>query len=399
MIAISNDLKSLFLYVSPNFYESFFFNTLNYLIILISLLFFYKKKNININIFVILAFLSLTPFVLNNVIFDWHRFPDQSKYLNQSRELRENFLFFYKDIVLNKINYFFASLVIFNLETFSSIGFINRFCFNLLIIFLIKKKSVNEISVFLLLLYPSIIFQSSISLKDVYILILNIIYLYFLIKNKVSYRFCGLLISLLLLFSIAPENFFLTILVTFLYLFYKINNFNFKLIILFILIIFIIFYSFNEFFFNIINNNIIKILDDRRRGYFVENFGLYKDSFSPEIYKNYYSLTNLDFLKIVLLLKHFIYFLIAPLIIVKLDTFSLLMFVDEIFILLVLFYSYIKFKKNNKKIYFFWIFIILINSFFYSLIIFNEGTMFRYRFIFLSYSIFAMNLELINKKT
>jgi hypothetical protein len=396
MIPISNDLNSLLLYVSPDFYEGLIYNIFNYLIILISLLFFYKKKYINIYIYIILAVSSLTPFVLNNIFFDWHQFPDQSKYLNQSKELRQNFLFFYEEPILNKINYFFASLFFFNLETFSSIGFINRFCINLLIIYLIKKKAVNEISTCLLLFYPSIIFQSSISLKDIYIAILNIIYLYFLIKNKVSYRFCGLIITLFLLFNIGTEFFLLTILITFLYLFYKKADLKFFLIIFFLLIFFLFL---NYDFFNVIIKNTIEILNTRRRGYFLENFGLYKNNFTPVVYENYYSLSNLNFLSIIQLLKQFLYFLFSPLIFSKLSIFDLMMFADQIFIIIILIYSYIRFKKNDKKIFFFWIFIILVNTFIYSLFIFNEGTMFRYRFIFLVYSIFAMNLELINKKS
>ena len=392
MNQIDNDINSLFVWFSPDFYEGFVYNLYNYLIILISLLFFLKKKKINVNIFKILALCSLTPFILNNVIFDWHQFPDQSKFLNQSRELRNSFLIFYDQYVHLKINYFYASIFFFNLETFSSIGFINRFCFNLLIIFFIKKKSVNEISLLLLLFYPAIIFQSSISLKDICTFMLNIIYLYFLIKKKIKYRFFSLFIILFLLFNIGKEIFFLTIFLTLIYSLYK-NKLKYSLIVLFLLIIFYIlnFYIFNFDFINIIN--------EKRAGYFVENFGLYSDNFSPTIYKSYYDLNNLNFILIIQLLKQSLYFIFSPLLLTKLNLFNLILFIDQIFILLALFACYIKLRNYNKKIFLFWIFIILINSFIYSLFIFNEGTMFRYRFAFLVCAIFAMNLELINRKS
>ena len=392
MNQIDNNINSLFVWFSPDFYEGFVYNLYNYLIILISLLFFFKKKKINVNIFKILALCSLTPFILNNVIFDWHQFPDQSKYLNQSREIRNSFLIFYDQYVVFKINYFYASIFFFNLETFSSIGFINRFCFNLLIIFFIKKKSVNEISLLVLLFYPAIIFQSSISLKDIWTFMLNIIYLYFLIKKKIKYRFFSLFIILFLLFNIGKEIFFLTIFLTLIYSLYK-NKLKYSLIVLFLLIIFYIlnFYIFNFDFINIIN--------EKRAGYFVENFGLYSDNFSPTIYKSYYDLNNLNFIFIIELLKQSLYFIFSPLLLTKLNLFSLILLIDQIFILLALFACYIKLRNYNKKIFLFWIFIILINSFIYSLFIFNEGTMFRYRFAFLVCAIFAMNLELINRKS
>jgi hypothetical protein len=390
MNQIDNDIKSLYVWFSPDFYEGFIYNLFNYLIILISLLYFLKKKKININYFKILAFCSLTPFILNNVIFDWHQFPDQSKYLNQSRELRNSFLFLYDEHVKFKINYFYASTFFFNLETFASIGFINRFCYNLLIIFLINKKSVNNISTFVLLFCPSIIFHSSISLKDICIFILNIIYLYFLIKNKIKYRFCSLLLILFLLFNLGIEIFLLTIFLTLIYLLYK-NKLNFFLF----LFLFIIFYILNLYIFNL---DFISILNNKRAGYFVENFGLYKDSFSPIVYERFYDLNNLNFLIIIQLLKQFLYFIFAPLVFTKLNLFNLILYIDLIFILVTLFACYIKLRNYNKKIFFFWVFIILINSFIYSLFIFNEGTMFRYRYAILVYSIFAMNLELINRK-
>ena len=392
MNQIDNDINSLFVWFSPDFYEGFVYNLYNYLIILISLLFFLKKKKINVNIFKILALCSLTPFILNNVIFDWHQFPDQSKYLNQSRELRNSFLIFYDQYVPFKINYFYASIFFFNLETFSSIGFINRFCFNLLIIFFIKKKSVNEISLLVLLFYPSIIFQSSISLKDICTFMLNIIYLYFLIKKKIKYRYFSLLVILLLLFYIGKEIFFLTTFLTLIYSLYK-NKFKYSLIVLFL---FIIFYILNFYIFNF---DFINILNEKRLGYFLESFGLYNDNFSPIIYKSYYDLNNLNFLLIIQLLKQLLYFIFSPLLLSKLNLFNLILFIDQIFILLALFACYIKLRNYNKKIFFFWIFIILINSLIYSLFIFNEGTMFRYRFAFLVCAIFAMNLELINRKS
>jgi hypothetical protein len=205
-----------------------------------------------------------------------------------------------------------------------------------------------------------------------------------------------LFITLFLLFNIGTEFFLLTILITFFYLFYKKANLKFFLIIFFL---FIFFLYFNYDFFNAIIKNTIEILNTRRRGYFLENFGLYQNNLTPTFYENYYSLSNLNFLSTIQLLKQFLYFLFSPLILSKLSIFDLMMFADQIFIIIILIYCYIRFKKNNKKIFFFWVFIILVNSFIYSLFIFNEGTMFRYRFIFLVYSIFAMNLELINKKS
>ena len=112
----------------------------------ISLLVFYicKIYKINSKLTFVLFLSCYTPFLFNGFIFDWHIFPDQSKYIRQSSEFRgldfptEEFKLSIHRLGISKYIYSLSPVPF--IEGFKSIGFANRFILILLIIFLVKKK-------------------------------------------------------------------------------------------------------------------------------------------------------------------------------------------------------------------------------------------------------------------
>ena len=142
----------------------------------------------------------LSPFLFNGILIEWFIFPDQSKYVGSSR--------IYRDLGLdinNSYNYlinggnwkvvltglFYNLFPSTNFETYRSIGFINRFLFLLMVIFLINKKTLPLSVKILLLFSPSLAMYSSISLREILILVIMVFLIYNLFNKK--YLFSAIL--------------------------------------------------------------------------------------------------------------------------------------------------------------------------------------------------------------
>ena len=116
----------------------------NYSLLCLVFFFFYKKKLFNLNLFLILCVFMATPFLFNNLYFDWRITPDQSQYLAITNMIRSGDFSIYdydkswtKTIVSGYI-FSFSPLV--SIETFKSVGFLNRFFLLATTVYLFKKK-------------------------------------------------------------------------------------------------------------------------------------------------------------------------------------------------------------------------------------------------------------------
>ena len=134
-------------WLEPEFPINFFIDLSNYSILVLFLYLYYKfKTNINPIFFIISSLMMLTPFFINGFIIEWSLFPDQSKYVSSAKLIRENLLspktiFFFLAEEPGHIKVYFSSLIynlvpITSFETFKSIGFVNRFIFIFMLIFL-----------------------------------------------------------------------------------------------------------------------------------------------------------------------------------------------------------------------------------------------------------------------
>ena len=120
----------------------------NYTFFCLIFLYFNKQKLISNSLFLVLCLSLLTPFLFNNTLIPWHMNPDQSRYLSMANQFRENMSLdpFYSmnDQTGFKIiipGYLFSLSPLLSIETFKSIGFLNRFYLLGSLTFFLKKKN------------------------------------------------------------------------------------------------------------------------------------------------------------------------------------------------------------------------------------------------------------------
>ena len=87
----------------PQALEMLIYDLANYFIFFLIFYYLLKKNYIGEKLFIISSILLLTPFLFNGFMFDWTYLPDQSKYLNLSYRIRQDYL--------NPLNFFFAILL------------------------------------------------------------------------------------------------------------------------------------------------------------------------------------------------------------------------------------------------------------------------------------------------
>ena len=377
----------------PIFPYNIIFDLSNYLLISFIFLLLFKLKIIKRNLlYLSLIFLS-TPFLFNGFLFDWFYLPDQSKYLGQAYDYRETPTNFYDDsinsyaklkIALPSLFYAYSPIV--TLETYKGISLWNRALFLFTWIFFTKKKFIDEYNSLFMLLTPTLIFTSSIALRENLIILLMLWFLYFYYnKKKLS---LVIVITILLLIKIqALFTIFLFLILNYLIQENKIRIKTFIYLLFSLITISVIF-----------SEQIFEISNHFRHGFFTEEFGRYK-SLSGDLNYKYFELKpNLQFFQH--LYQGFTNFLISPFLKGEFTIFSFILFIEALFIY---FYLYLRIK-NNKKIYFYtlfkWVTILLISYLFYSIFIFNDGTIVRYKipitfFVFFGY--FANVKELKSK--
>ena len=375
-----NNKSNIDHWLEPDFPINYLLDLSNYCILIFLLYFFCKFYKINNFIFYVSCLLIATPFFFNGFLIDWHDFSDQSKYINGARNLRSNFFesivstSFFDKIFVTSLFYNMSPTT--NFETFRSIGFINRFIFILMILFFINKKYLSLNTLFICILSPSLMLYSSISLREILILTLMIFSIYnFLNKNYLI--FFILIVSLLL---IKFQNMLIVLFFCLLWNYIKIQNKKFAN---FILVI--IFVGLTPYFDNILEEiNLISL------GFFSEVYS-YETMFIEQHHQKY-TLSNLFYLIPV----KFIKFLISPFP----DLMSIkffLIFLENIIIYYLIyhefFFQYSKKNKNQKMVVKVWLTVLIFSLSLYSIIIFNHGTIHRYKIIILIFILIAFNIQ------
>ena len=219
-----------------------------------------------------------SPFFFNGLLIDWQMFPDQSKYISGSRFFRkvmydpQNLIEFLEDKVTRKVNIssiFYGLFPFVNFETYKSIGFINRFLYLFIIIFLSFKKNIPLNLKLFLIFSPSLTMYSSISLREILILFVMVFLTYLLLYKK----YFKVLLLTLFLSLIKIQN--LVLVYTPYLLSLSINRVKNVITFYLITFIFILLFYFNSdyIFFKI---NTVSF------GFFSETYGAYKSVFSNE---------------------------------------------------------------------------------------------------------------------
>ena len=366
-----DNVNSLFEFLFP---LNLFIDLVNGIFISALILFICKKNNISSALTIILFFSCFTPFLFNGLLIDWTVFPDQTKYIRRAAEMR-NF-----EITENNFNPRNLKLVITKgiymifpipfIEGFKSIGFANRFALLILIIFLVKKNF-DKYFILTLIFLPSIILYSSVSLRDSLIIVISILFFHYFFEKNYLLAF----LYLILLFFIKIQNaiFFLLIVVMFKALFnssFYSTKVRKNLRDLFLLsLIFIFVTNFND---------IMELFNTIRYGMYDEAYG------SGEGY------IDLNFKNFILIgISSLFYFLISPI-----NSFNsvtgIVLIIDTIILYSVVYYFFKKTYFKNKRLTFFWLLSLIGISFIYGLAIFNDGTIHRYKVVYVIPLIFAL---------
>ena len=359
-------------WVQPIFIYSIIYDFASYLILSSIFILIYKKKIISIKYLYINLIFLLTPFLFNGFLFDWSLFPDQSKYLELSYKIRENPQTFFeflnhssKDFKLFLSSLFFAFSPILSMETYVGISLYNRFLFLITLLFLFHKKFFDNYILILLIISPSLILYSSLALRDNLIIILVLWFLYFFYQKK--YFFLSITITLLILLRYPLIiNILIFFGVSSIVKYDRINNQNFIILFLVSTMLIILF-----------NNEIIDTLNFFRAGFFSEEYGRYQSMTQQSDFENFK--IDLSLRSMPLAIIGFFNFLIPPILKGKITLFYFVQFIETIFILL---FSYIRIKFQKKINYYIllkWLLIYFLSYFIYSLIIFNDGTIHRYK--------------------
>ena len=355
--------------------------------LLLSLVFFilYKKKILNnAQLLISIIFLS-TPFLFNGFLFDWSVMPDQSKYMTKSFRIRNdpslllNASIHDLKILVPSTLYAFSPIV--SLETYKGISLMNRALYLLSWIFFSNKRFLDKYNSILFLIIPSLVLYSSVALRDNLLILLMIWFLYFYYNQK--YLFVTFVSVLLLIIK------FQLIAVIFIFLIldmiFKENRIRYRLLSLYLSLFLVFLYFFND--------QLINLLNDFRYGFFIEEYGRYQSISAKGNYE--YLKISFDLNSMPIIFNSFISFVVPPMIKGNLSILYFVHLFEVLFLSLYLFLR-IKFHKViNFYILLKWFLIITLSYFLFSLVVFNDGTMLRYKapiFFFAFFGLFV-NME------
>ncbi len=175
--------------------ENFIIDLSSFLIILIVFLFFYSTKYIDKRKLIFFSFYSSTPLFFNDFLFSSASMWDQYTYTYHLIDFNsifgtyeyfnyyiENFKPHLKKIYLG--SHIYGIFFFFNEYSINTIAFINKLVLSLTSIYLLKKKYIKTSHLFFLLLFPSTIIYSSLSLKEIMLAVSSCWIIIFLHERK-----------------------------------------------------------------------------------------------------------------------------------------------------------------------------------------------------------------------
>ncbi|MDA7638098.1 hypothetical protein N8691_05500, partial [Candidatus Pelagibacter sp.] len=226
------------------------FSIINFSFLFSLFIYLYSKQILSKNLLIIFFFLLLSPFFINNVLFDPGYMPDQAFYLDLHQFVRKFILDFQPlpDVIrtrplfdLDRPLYTVIMQTVLPplpfMYSILDLALSQKFLFLITFLYLYKKNALNEYSFAIFLLLPSVILYTGVALKESLIFCLVSMSFYFSLKRK--YLFSILLYSMILL--IKPTLFILCLVynIGYLILFYK-NSISTKSIICFVLFLLLI---------------------------------------------------------------------------------------------------------------------------------------------------------------
>lgn len=370
----------------------YLFELANFSILALLAMIAYQCRYINVNSLIIWTGIFLLPIFLNYFLFSPYLFPDQFQYAAEVASQKSKGISIPNIAAQNDksledvgLNYSISAInpvtlttkilgfaPIPNYMTVTSLAFANKFFLFLMFLWL-KKHFENENVLLMYFLIPSLLLYSSLSLRDTLVIILSVLFLINVFKDR-------FFVSLIILYPL----FFLKIQMFAFFSLYFLGRFifqanrSFASLSLFVFVIL----SFALFF----DDLILDLINGYRYGFAAEDLdlgnGLYgyaawsiygqeiMDSLTlqsiPEaILKAFAGLPNL---------------LLMPLPWNWSNIFYPVQALESVFLIFLYIWIMVKYKLFINKEFIFLTFILVVSLLVYSLLAFNEGTFVRYRF-------------------
>ena len=348
----------------------------NYLFCILIVCVFIHFKFIKKEYFAFWAIYFLSPFFFNFILFDPEYMGDQFLYSSQIIQAKNGFFIedisapfgsfeYFKQARVFVSTYLLSYIPIFSLSSITSLAFINKLL--IFFMFLFLQKRISTISALYLILIPSLILYSSVSLRDTLVLVAAVISIFYLIERNLW----GSLFFLILVGLTKLQNFpALFVMWIFTFVFQASKSYRrLGFVALFMLFCTIVFF---DTFSGIIN--------------------LYRMAWAMEDGLSLKDATNLEFSSayqlIILGLSEIPGFLLKPLPWQISNPLQLFVFIENILLLYLIYFFAIKdgFYKNKENIVLIAGFVMCMGL--HAITTYNYGTLARYRFIgFLPYLI------------
>lgn len=367
------------------------FSIINFLILFSLFIYLYSKQILSKNLLLIFFFLLLSPFFINNVLFDPGYMPDQAYYLDLHQKVR-NYIFMFEplpDVIRNRPLFTVIVQTILTPLPFMfsilDLALSQKFLFLITFLFLYKKNALNDYSFAIFLLLPSVILYTGVALKESLIFCLVTMSFYFSLKRKYLIS----IIFYLILLLIKPTIFVLSLVfnIGYVILFYKnsLSNRNIIYFILFILLILIFIFVNIEWLNNFVNHRIkVEAIYDQKI--------MESDIINEKVnLLNVFSLSKFIF-------KGFINFYLNPNFLNSNNLFQFMQSIENVFIILLLIFNFFYcYEKDNFKSIF-WLTFLIMGTIIIGGLVSNFGTMTRWKIEIIMYYIFYTNLTCENQK-
>lgn len=375
-------------YINGVSFLYFFAEIPNYLFLfsILSLLFLLDK--LNSKEFIFFSIYCLSPFFFNYLLFDPSYFVDQRAYLFCSTSIKNGFAFFnnqFCGFTFNPLSRQVANasavFSIIPIPTFLTViagAFINKLIIIFFYTFYLKKRIFNENLIFIFLI-PSLLLYSSLFLRDLPLTIASSIILIELIRGKWSSApiIFALLIYVIL---IKPQNAIVFFIFGSILLISRLFKGNFFFLFISLGVLFITSFIFQNIILTTIN-------------FYVRAFAV-EDGASLDSLTSMYEYKSIIFLYLAIV-PNFLKALFVPFPWDASGLFQLLQSLENIFLAaLVILLTYLVFQRKNISGQLNAMYLILyflgIGLAMYGTIIFNEGSLVRYKFSIVTPFIFAL---------
>lgn len=346
----------------------------------------YRRQAIPLYVFVTLMVTSLIPFFLNDFMFPASYMPDQSMYLELVQQIRSfDFAALEPDsnfnIQVKTAALLFAFAPIPFMETVQSLAICNHLVYVALITWLYSQKNLRGWPFLFVLFYPSLIFYSSLALRDTFVVTFMVLATIFFIDKKWSYTgFAMIFLSLL-----KPQN---AILMSAFFLMCSMSS-HMRLGVKNKVIVSTICASIGLFYASVIDkeklnsvaSQIVSELNYHREFMFLSNGGDPKDfiplsTIGDSIVRGLISSAD---------------FLMKPLPWQSENIFQFVQSIENLSVALVIVFLLSSVCITDKKLALKWSLLLLGSMSLYSIIVFNYGAAARYRFPFVM--VFAVGLS------